>query len=354
MSRPYLIVPQLIEQPTWGGDYIVDLKGWTGRKGLSQKKIGQSYELSGSSLLATNIISSDDKGLYKPNTTTPLESVLEPGETMPLLIKLNQARGNSFQLHIKPRDNNSVWKPKPESWYFLEKGYISLGLNPQTSIDAYKKTCQIIERCMVDLSQQVKDKSLKLSEARNHARQFIKSQNPWQFVNRYEVDQFDLIDLSMGGIHHSWEEDLENTVGNVVYEVQLDVTDDESTMRSFDQGKIKDDGSIRPITIDDYFAHIDTNPKHNTFEYLKRTSSANTLLKTDYYVLERFEISGKQPQQTNGLWHHIYVQDGSINLIGAARTLYITKGHSCFIPSSVESYVVSSKEATLLITHLPE
>ena len=353
MSRPYLIVPQLIEQPTWGGDYIVGLKGWKNQKGLGHKKIGQSYELSGKSLLATNIISSDDKGLYKPNTTTPLEDVLEADETMPLLIKLNQARGNSFQLHVKLGQQNGIWKPKPESWYFLEKGYISLGLNLQTSIDEYKKTCQAIEGYMIDLSQQVKDKSLELSQARSQAQRFIKEQNPWQFVNRYSVDQFDLIDLSMGAIHHSWEEDPDNDVGNIVYEVQQDVTDDESTMRSFDQGKIKNDGSIREVTIDDYFAHIDTDLKHNSFEYLKRTSDGNTLLKTDYYVLERYEVSGKQPQQTNGLWHHVYVQNGTIALTGAERTLSISKGHSCFIPSSVDSYVVSSNEAILLVTHLP-
>lgn len=353
MSRPYLIVPQLIEQPTWGGDYIVNLKGWKNRKGLGQKKIGQSYELSGKSLLATNIISSDDKGLYKPNTTTPLESVLEPDESMPLLIKLNQARGNSFQLHIKPHEQGGVWKPKPESWYFLEKGYVTLGLNPQTSVEDYKKTCQIIERCMKDMSRQVKDKVLPLDRARKQVNAFIQQQNPWQFVNQYQIDQFDLIDLSMGAIHHSWEEDLDNDVGNVVYEVQLDVTDDESTMRSFDQGKIKDDGSIRPIAIDDYFAHIDTNPKHNTFEYLKRTPDGNTLLKTDHYVLERLEVSGKLLQQTREMWHHIYVQSGVIELIGAGTTLYISKGHSCFIPSSVNKYVISSDQATILVTHLP-
>jgi len=352
--RPYLIVPQLVEQPTWGGEYIVNLKGWKNRKKLGQKKIGQSYELSRESLLATNIISSEDKGLYKPNTTTPLASILERNETMPLLIKLNQARGNSFQLHIKPEEKNTPWQPKPESWYFLERGYVTLGLRPEASIKAYKKTCQMIESYMKNLSQQVKDKSLSLDNARLQAKTFTTRQNPWQFVNQYHIDQYGLIDLSMGAIHHSWEEDPDSDVGNVVYEVQRDVTDSASTMRSFDQGKIKDNGSIRLLTIDDYFAYIDTNPEHNKLDYLTRKPQGETLFKTDYYVLNRIEIKGKRSIQTSGLWHHIYVQEGTIRLIGAMRTLYITKGHSCFVPSSVSEYTISSTDAALLVTHLPQ
>ncbi|MDA1316677.1 MAG: hypothetical protein O3B87_01480 [bacterium] len=352
--RPYLIVPQLIEQPTWGGDYIVHLKGWDDLKKIKVGKIGQSYELSGSSLLATNIISSDDLGLYKPNTTTPLESVLEPDEHMPLLIKLNQARGNSFQLHIKPGEKNDVWKAKPESWYFLEKGCVTLGLNPKTSTEDYKKACQTIESFMKNLSSQIKSKSLALNDARLQANLFIQKLNPWQYVNLYKVDQFSLIDLSMGAIHHSWEEDPDNNVGNVVYEVQLDVSDDESTMRSFDQGKIKDDGSIRPITIDDYFTHIDAAPEHNTLDYLARTPQEELLLATEFYVLNRMEITSKRSIQMKDLWHHVYVQNGTISLVGAGRTLHITKGHSCFIPSGVSNYTVSSTNATILITHLPQ
>ncbi|MDP4011744.1 MAG: hypothetical protein Q8P72_05985 [Candidatus Roizmanbacteria bacterium] len=346
-SRPYLIIPKFIKQPTWGGDYILKLKGWDS----SSDRIGQSYELSSSSRLAEKILNSDDLQSAKDDDhdAIPISEV----EPVNILIKLNQAHGNSFQLHIEHGQQSDTWKPKPESWYFLEKGYISLGLNPSTSIEEYKKTCIIIESQMKTLSEQVQNGSIDIDNARSQAHHFIQEQNPWQFVNRYQIDQFDLIDLSMGGIHHSWEENLENTVGNVVYEVQRDVTDDESTMRSFDQGKIKNDGSIREVTIDDYFAHIDTDPEHNTFEYLKRTSDGNTLLKTDYYVLERYEASGTQSQQTNELWHHTYVQDGAIELTSGGTTLNISRGHSCFIPSRVESYVVSSTKATILVTHLP-
>ena len=42
--QPYIVVPTLIEQPTWGGEYIGNLKGLA-QENLGGKKIGQSYEL---------------------------------------------------------------------------------------------------------------------------------------------------------------------------------------------------------------------------------------------------------------------------------------------------------------------
>ena len=37
-KRPYLIVPKLIVQPTWGGRYISELKDWDGLSFLKEKK----------------------------------------------------------------------------------------------------------------------------------------------------------------------------------------------------------------------------------------------------------------------------------------------------------------------------
>src|SRR5689334_1045070 len=51
LRRPYLVVPKLIEQPTWGGELIVKTKGWSHVEPINTMKIGQSYELfSGSNL----------------------------------------------------------------------------------------------------------------------------------------------------------------------------------------------------------------------------------------------------------------------------------------------------------------
>ncbi len=276
--RPFLILPELIEQPTWGGDYITTLKNWKHKIANPTAKIGQSHELSGKSKLTTLITSSDDSrfapALFEDESTIDLSSLIEaqPDQIlgkkvtakynkMPLLIKLNQAMGNSFQLHLKPGQLHPRWKPKPESWYFLEAGYVSCGVNTQLDVHKYKETCQEIERFMHALSTQVTSGAKPVEYARSEARQFIATKDPWQFVQLHRVEKYNLIDLSVGGIHHSWEEKRnEYPRGNVVYEVQLDVEDEYCTIRSFDQGKIKDDGTLREIHIEDYFHFLDTNP----------------------------------------------------------------------------------------------
>jgi len=50
-NRAYLIIPKLIEQPTWGGRYIMKEKGWQ-KHPDAQRKIGQSYELYSGSYLS--------------------------------------------------------------------------------------------------------------------------------------------------------------------------------------------------------------------------------------------------------------------------------------------------------------
>jgi len=352
MSRPYLIIPQLISQPTWGGDYLLKLKGWN--KLQSFGKIGQSYELSGTSLLAIKVKNSDDlQSLIdsQGNQESILISKLEP---INLLIKLNQALGNSFQLHINPNTKGTKWKPKPESWYFLENGSITLGLAPGADTSQYKNICVEIDIFMHDLSHRIINGELSLELARLEADEFIHKKNPWQFVNKYTVKKHDLIDLSMGAIHHSWEEDMDNApLGNIVFEVQIEASDDEATIRSFDQGKIKDDGSVRKLAIDDYFDHLDSDPAHNDISFLKRSRNNNNLLSTVFYTVDIVEPEEKTIVQTEGKYHHLYIRDGRISVKGGDVALIVGKGHSCFIPSSLDQYTIEPVEAnsTVLKTY---
>ena len=269
---------------------------------------------------------------------------------MPLLIKLNQARGNSFQLHIRPDEKNDMWLPKPESWYFLEKGYISLGIKKGSVVSEYKQTCLDIYEYMQGLSQRIQTKEIPLEEARSQARDYIKEKNPWQFVNLYSTQKNDLIDLSMGAIHHSWEENNELTpLGNIVYEVQLDASDDVATIRSFDQGKIKDDGTIRKLNIEDYFEHLDTDPEHNKIEYLKREEDGEKLLRTRFYSVNILEITKNRQLTTNNHFQQLYVRDGDITVTAEGMIVRVTRGHSCFIPSSVSEYTIDTKTDTSVV-----
>ncbi len=363
MNKPYLILPELVEQPTWGGDYILKLKNWHTKPELQNKKIGQSYELYGASLLTETIIDSSssdfsstlDKTLTLDELITQNPQVVlgpkvyEEYGKMPLLIKLNQARGNSFQLHIKPRQEHPRWKPKPESWYFLENGYISCGIKKGIDVNEYKQTCVNIEVKMRELSNQVQTGEKGIEEARQEAQIFIKEQNPWQYINLYNTNKYDLIDLSQGGVHHSWEANDELPLGNIVYEVQLDVMDEFCTIRSFDQGKIKEDGSIREIHIDDYFTFLDTSEERNDIQNLRRTRSGNNLLHTPYYSLDIVEVTNQVKMETKDSFHHLYVQEGNVEVITSNGKVQITTGHSCFIPYSVGNYEIKTNVSKSII-----
>ncbi len=368
MNKPYLILPKLIEQPTWGGDYILKIKNWENKPELGGTKIGQSYELFGGSLLTESVtdstipsfsstlnetISLDNLIKMDPSKILGPKVVLKYGK-MPLLIKLNQARGNSFQLHVKPGQKHSRWKPKPESWYFLEDGYISCGIKDRIDIKAYKQVCVNIEEKMRELSSLIQTGRKNINEARSEAQKFIKIENPWQFVNLYKTNKYDLIDLSEGGVHHSWEENSESPHGNVVYEVQLDVMDEFCTIRSFDQGKIKDDGSIREIHIDDYFTFLDTSVEKNSISHLKRTKNGNNLLQTQDYSLDIVKVSDSVSMLIGDSFQHLYVQEGDVKIESNGGAVRLTTGHSCFIPFSVGNYKITSNtpNSIVLKTHI--
>ncbi len=367
--KPYLIIPYLLEQPTWGGEYILKLKKWDSKPELSGKKIGQSYELYGDSLLSPDITDSTDMSFSPSLSNTvklsdlvnnnPLDilgrKIFKKFGKMPLLIKLNQASGNSFQLHTQGGQTHKRWQPKPESWYFLEDGFISCGIQKNIDVAAYKQTCVNIEGKMRELSNQVKSSEKTIEQARQEAKEFITTQNPWQFVNRYDVKKHDLIDLSRGGVHHSWEENTgKYPLGNIVYEVQIDVMDEFCTIRSFDQGKIKDDGSIREIHIDDYFEFLDTDPERNDINNLKRQRTGNNLLQTPYYSLDIVEVINSHEETMNDSFHHLYVQEGDVKVVSESGSVRITTGHSCFIPANCKQYQIHSNtpESVVLKTYI--
>ncbi|HRN70479.1 MAG TPA: hypothetical protein PLS49_04805 [Candidatus Woesebacteria bacterium] len=367
MKKPYLVIPTLIEQPTWGGDYILKIKNWQDKPALRDLKIGQSYELYGNSLLTKFITNSSDPVFSSTLTeTVTLSSLVEKNPeqilgkkifkkygNMPLLIKLNQARGNSFQLHVKPGTQHSRWKPKPESWYFLEDGYISCGIKKGINISTYKQCCVNIEGKMRELSNQVLTGQKDIKSAREEAQKYIKEQNPWQFINLYKTNKYDLIDLSQGGVHHSWEENSDLPLGNIVYEVQVDVMDEFCTIRGFDQGKIKDDGSIREIHVNDYFEFMDTSLEMNNINNLKRTRQGNNLLQTPYYSLDILELENKHSESLTDSFHHIYVQEGRVEIVASEGSIVLTKGHSCFIPYETGTYTITPQEkSTLLKTYI--
>lgn len=378
-TRPYIIVPLLIEQPTWGGDYIPRLKG-LGHL-LDQKKIGQSYELFEHSLLSTAYKTShhptvalaapDDVLNHKiisgeKNQTFKIDELYGGDSKIDTLIKLNQATGNSYQLHVK--EETDKWKPKPESWYFMESGLVSLGVKPDADWVDYEQTCRQVEAMAEKLSQQVRDKKLPLDQARTKLQQYVATNNPQDYVNLLQVGRNQAIDLTECGVHHSWEEhDHSHPHGNVVYEVQKNVYDPESTIRSFDRGKIKDDGSLRPVQIDDYFKFIDRSETANDPEthfrkgkLLKKSSTytVREMFSTRYYHLYKLSLSGSVSNkftEVENSFHHLFAQEGNFTLDWNDSTWTITQGFSLFLPPNIGSYQLKpfkSRHATILQTKL--
>jgi mannose-6-phosphate isomerase class I len=382
INKPYLIIPKLIQQPTWGGDYIVKLKKFESLPFMGQYKIGQSYELfSGTKLfiagnstsheqfmpeigfadhneivkehfplkekneyvLLTDMVREDANNMLGPK-------VLSEFGSMPLLIKINHAQGNSFQLHIKPGMKNDRWLPKPESWYYLEKGLLTCGLNPKSSVSEYKKVCLAIDGFMHDLSVSVVDKKIQIDEARIKAKEYIQSANPWQFVNTYQAEQFDVFDMSAGGLHHSWEENAKILpLGNVIYEVQQDRMDPVSTIRAFDQGKMKDNGSIREINIEDYFTYLDTSVETNAMENVSKKMNGATAMSTKYYAMDVLEVTQNKTVKLIDSFQHLFVREGEITITTDGGMVRMTRGSSCFVPWGCKEYEITSLTGTACV-----
>lgn len=373
-KKPYLIIPKLIEQPTWGGTYILQLKDWTNNF-FQNKKIGQSYELFSGSKLTLKISNSADASflpefgfadkndtikegfsytyqedycnltdLIQENAEQVLgKKILQKYGKMPLLIKINQASGNSFQLHIKPGLNHPRWKPKAESWYYLEDGLVTCAVKKSADLASYKAICHEINNEMRRLSQKVVAKETSLDEAQKSAKTFISQKNPWQFVNLHEMKKHSLLDLSLGGLHHSWEGNKEEyPLGNVLYEIQQDVMDPVCTIRAFDQGKFKTDGTIREIHIDDYFDFLDTDTDHNRIQNLTRVKQGTKLLSTVNYSLDILEVDDILTDHTGDSFCHLYVREGTVAISTTDGEVQLTQGHSCFIPHYADTYHIKT------------
>ncbi|HDS11357.1 MAG TPA: hypothetical protein ENN77_00445 [Candidatus Wirthbacteria bacterium] len=391
----YLIVPHLMKQQTWGGDYIPTCKGIVDHPLVTGRKIGQSYELFGGSKLIPSAWLPKNKhrffefykrskslALFLPHETRHISLVdliaddpkgvlganiaQKTNNTMPILIKFTQAQGNSFQLHVKEKHESETWKAKPETWYFLGDGLITLGLKPGADLKKFKKICQKTEDYMQEMSKRLKNKTQKMIETRRLVATYINRRDPWQFVNCLKVKKGWVVDLSSGGIHHSWEEDKEKLPqGNLVYEIQLDRSDEKSTLRCFDKGKIKYGGGIRDLQIADYFKYLDSSPKTNDPKQMIRQPEdmppkSNQgqeiyLFENPHYKLHKIVLPAGQAYkgQTKGSFQHLFVESGSVEITSCTDTtkkLKLLSSWSAFCPACLGEYQIQAlKQDTVIL-----
>ncbi len=380
-KRPYLVIPKLIEQPTWGGTYIAEFKQWDIKPSLAGSKIGQSYELfSGSNL---SLLDSSKDPLFEgeitdrdevQNPTSPENSVslasliemsakdtlgsaraVRSGRKFDLLIKFTQSLGNSFQIHIKDGLEDPWWKPKPESWYYLEPGLITLGVKSGVDWGDYEAAVSSVAEAMTGLERQISTGELDYDEAQAEVHSLLERYDPWVYVNTVEVKKDQLVDLSAGALHHSWEEDsVKIPLGNVLYELQLEAMDDVSTIRVFDKGKMTRGGSLRKLNISDYFRLIDRTPEANdpknhmgeptdlikTAEY-----GLSRLLSTKYYTLNKLLLLTPTASYNERIdqFRHLFVRKGEIQVSTELGSVIVSQGHACFIPAGAMEYRVECK-----------
>ncbi len=364
---PWRVQDHLIEQPSWGGRYIVGLKGLQDDPQWQGKKVGQSFEMAQEAVLidpATGdarslkgLIVADADGFLGPNV------VEKYGPELSLLIKLTQAKGNSFQVHLPINKSLGDWIPKPEAWFYLAPGLYTFGLKSGTSFDAYSRILHTLDDEMQRLCAEVRAGRRTVDDARAQAQQRIQSLDPYAYVNIVEAQMDDIVDLTAGGIHHSWEQDdARFPDGNLVYEVQLDVPDDKCSMRGFDKGKFADDGSVRLTHVADYLATINQDDAHNDIaRHLRKpqvmdedaSSKTERLFRTPYFCTDRLTVrAGKGAAQSAAEgFHHLFVHSGT----AAMGDVSLEQGHSYVVPASVGAYDLRAAdgEAVLLKTYLP-
>ncbi|PID32077.1 hypothetical protein CR970_02465 [Candidatus Saccharibacteria bacterium] len=379
-QKPYLVIPKLVEQPTWGGQYIVTQKQWSQHSEMLAKRIGQSYELYSGTNLSLLTDSADPKFVGELTDRDAVESQTRPdnavalsdllaadtlsvlgqehldqrGDTFGLLIKLTEALGNSFQVHIKSDQQHPKWLPKPEAWYYFEPGLITLGVKPDADWDAYKQSLQTIQDTMMNISRAMTAGNLTYAEAQTQVADLLAQQDPWQYVNTVRVKADDLVDLSCGGLHHSWEEDSALAPkGNILYELQSEALDKVSTFRAFDKGKIGPSGEVRDVHLDEYFEFIDRSPETNdpqshlkAPERLAATDAYtyDKLLDSPSFCLDKLSLSQSGATFTERVnrYKHFYAQSGSFRIATQHGSVTVTTAHSCFLPAKAETYTITS------------
>lgn len=358
----FRVVDELIEQPSWGGEYIAALKGLDQEPAYIGKKIGQSYELA----LASQVVNVDTGELFSlreliaesPEAILGRDVVTVHGSELNLLIKLTQAKGNSFQVHLPEGTTLKHWRPKPEAWFYLGPGLFTFGLRAGRRYEEFSSALLQIDRVMQDLSREVTEGRLTVEAARTRAAHEIEKHDPYQYVNTVEARTDDIIDLTAGGIHHSWEEDNERfPMGNLVYEVQIDVPDDSCSMRGFDKGKFLENGRVRPTHTVDYLATVSQDPEYNDLSRwikspeLVASDSAQkreALFRTRYFNLDRLTVHAGMSVEidaTQGV-QHLFVFSG----YGSINGHFIRPGQSYIVPAAAgKAFIVGGTNPLVIL-----
>jgi hypothetical protein len=442
LEEPIACEAELIEQPTWGGTAILEKKGLRDDPVWRGKKVGQAFENHAQlpvrlpdgwtvSILDVSLV------LGEP-FLGPVAWRTVPA--MGQLRKDTEAYGNSFQMHlaepawIDRAGRPTLLIPKSEAMRYLDKpGLLSCGLKCRTDAEwaDYERRLRNIGAGMGELSSKVLAGRLDLLEAGRGARRLILDNNPYVWVNLLIPRPEEVVDFSTPRRHHNWEENNEATrelfaaagfdlarlqgldvnkldeiqvglyidlAGTAVHQKPISLaefaglnlirkrervivlTDDNSSIRGFDKGKFKADGSLRPLDVDTYFAYIDRRPEANIPERAivkpdVRRLAEGTIRRYDFatgmYAFTVLETSKPNPGRefsrsfhgrfsaATDSYHHIYADRGPVLITfeSGREPAELRQGYSVFLSGSMGEYginpLAAGRSATVAVTYVP-
>ncbi|MBT3181900.1 MAG: hypothetical protein HN337_05255 [Deltaproteobacteria bacterium] len=442
LSKPIICDAKIVEQPTWGGTAILKKKGLIDKPEWVGKKAGQAYENHAHLPVKTDdgwsFTVLDVSLVLGEAFLGKVAYRIVPA--MGQLRKYTEAFGNSFQMHLDhperiERDGRKeLLIPKGEAMRYLDQpGLLTCGVrcNGDADWQDYEKRLRRIESEMKELSQQVLSGKMDLDTAKKEATEVVHRNNPYRWVNLLRPEPDDVVDFSVPKRHHSWEEVNELTrklFNDASHELQkyddirinkldeiqtglyvdldgkyldtpsvtidefsrksltekrksvLVLTDDNSSIRGFDKGKFRNDGSLRSLDLDSYFKFIAREKKMNSPQSAivkprAFNSSEGLILKyifaTNQYAFTVIETSKKNDEQiyaksfsekfcnTHDSYHHIYVDAGPalISFEDDFDPVTVEEGYSVFLNAQLGKYGVnpakSCERVRVSITYVP-
>ncbi|MDD4737001.1 MAG: class I mannose-6-phosphate isomerase [Kiritimatiellae bacterium] len=238
-----------------------------------------------------------------------------PAANFPLLIKLIDAK-ESLSIQVHPNDasaRESGGEAKTEAWYILDA-------DPEASVYAGFREPVTPEV----FSQSVREGHLP------------------DLLQHIPVKKGDVIFIPGGRIHAI-------ACGCLLLEVQQNSN---TTFRVFDWNRVGKDGSPRELHIEQALRHIHWQDADSALQSptlpqpLSDTCLCSTLLKTDYFNLNRVELTGSHTFAADASrFRVLFVEKGTMAL-QYERTLILQPGDVCLLPAALDDCTLAPLAGT--------
>lgn len=307
MDKYPLLLEPAFQDYIWGGQRLRSEYG----KQTNLKRIAESWECSVHAHGLTKIANGKYKGWYLRDYIKFNQDVLGPhvkGDRFPLLIKfIDACQDLSIQVH--PDDNYALKNEngalgKTEMWYVLsaqQNACLTIGFNTEISAEQVNSSCE--------------DGTIE------------------KFLNRIPIHEDEIYLIKPGTVHAIGK-------GALILEVQ---EDSDLTYRMYDYNRMDDCGHKRQLYLDKALDVLDCSQyliKKQPLRTLRYRNGVayETLLRCDYFKVERYLFNNDSltfKQSNNFSFLVLICIEGALYIECDARSYYLTKGMSMFVPCSL-------------------